>query len=79
MADLFGIRLVAATIARMSRTCAGRLQVRADHAVLALTICAVGCAMEYDFGGLPSADLPRTCCHCVASLRALHPLPEPSN
>ena len=26
MADLFGIRLVAATIARMSRTCAGRLQ-----------------------------------------------------
>ena len=26
MADLFGIRLVAATIARMSRTCAARLQ-----------------------------------------------------
>ena len=30
MADLFGVRLVAATIARMSRTCAGRAQGFAD-------------------------------------------------
>jgi transposase len=29
-ADLFGVRLVAATIARMSRTCAGRAQGFAD-------------------------------------------------
>jgi transposase len=34
MADLFGVRLVAATIARMSRTCAGRAQGFVD------TVCA---------------------------------------
>jgi transposase len=36
MADLFGVRLVAATIARMSRTCAGRAQGFVD------TVCALG-------------------------------------
>jgi len=35
MADLFGVRLVAATIARMSRTCAGRAQGFVD------TVCAL--------------------------------------
>ena len=35
MADLFGVRLVAATIARMSRACAGRAQGFAD------TVCAL--------------------------------------
>lgn len=35
MADLFGVRLVAATIARISRTCAGRLQGFAD------TVCSL--------------------------------------
>ena len=35
MADLFGVRLVAATLARMSRTCAGRAQGFAD------TVCAL--------------------------------------
>jgi transposase len=35
MADLFGVRLVAATIARMSRSCAGRAQGFAD------TVCAL--------------------------------------
>jgi transposase len=39
MADLFGVRLVAATIARMSRTCAGRAQGFAD-AVCALVKAA---------------------------------------
>src|SRR3954454_11634715 len=39
MADLFGVRLVAATIARMSRTCAGRAQGVAD-AVCALVKAA---------------------------------------
>src|SRR3954462_5669782 len=35
LADLFGVRLVAATLARMSRTCAGRAQGFAD------TVCAL--------------------------------------
>src|SRR5688572_22137599 len=39
MADLFGVRLVAATVARMSRTCAGRAQGFAD-AVCALVKAA---------------------------------------
>ncbi|HSJ75254.1 MAG TPA: transposase, partial [Gemmatimonadales bacterium] len=41
MADLFGVRLVAATLARMSRTCAGRAQGFADAACARVKAAAV--------------------------------------
>jgi len=49
LADLFGIRLVAATIARMSRTCAARLQ---DFAVTVRDLVAGAAVKHMDETGL---------------------------
>src|SRR4051794_13705396 len=62
MADLFGVRLVAATIARMSRACAGRAQGFADTVGALVKAAAV---KHLDETGLrvggPAPGVPHAC------------------